>query len=409
MISISKSVFTPTTQIEYLGFVIDSITMTVVPTKEKVEKLKKAVRKLLKKHSTTIRHVAQVEGGLLATHPGNPWAPLFTKQMEIDKLQALSCNRFDFDGFMNVSEVVRTDLHWWLNHLGHTSGLIQVQYPDFLIYTDASLQGYGFFVPESGIQAGSRWSADEAFHHINVLEMLAIDFALKATVADKHDIHVRIMCDNTTAIAGIRKQGSTRTPEINRIARDLWLWALERNIWLSAVHIPGIENVEADEASRNFKDELEWTLQDVWFRKICDRFGSPIMDLFASRLNFKVKVFCSFKPDPLASVVDAFTFPWNKGLYYGFPPFCLLGRTLQQIVQDGTSIILIVPNWPTKAWYPLFQRLLTRTPMSIRVTDDVLFLPHRTQDQTDTHRRRCQRHPLTGRLELLVGTLSGRL
>ena len=408
MISMSKSVFVPTTKIEYLGFVIDSVAMTVVPTTEKVNKLRKAVRKLMGKQATTIRHMAQVEGGLLATHPGNPWAPLFTKQMEIDKLQALGCNRFDFDKFMTVSEIVRSDLQWWLTHLGHTSGLIQEQYPDFLIYTDASLQGYGFFVPETGIQAGSRWSPEEALYHINILEMLAIEHALKATITNRHDIHVRIMCDNTTAIAGIRKQGSTRTPEINGMARSLWLWALERNIWLSAVHIPGVENVEADEASRVFKDELEWTLQDSWFRKICDQFGEPMMDLFASRLNFKVKMFCSFKPDPLASIVDAFTFPWNRGLYYGFPPFCLLGRTLQKIVQDGTSIILIVPNWPTKAWYPIFRRLLIRKPIHIRVTRDVLFLPHRVQESTHTHRRRLKEHPMSGNLELLAGMLLGR-
>ena len=156
-----------------------------------------------------------------------------------------------------ILDTVKSDLGWWLKNLGHTKAHIGEQYPDYVIHTDASLQGYGFFVPESGLQAGSRWSSEESDYHINVLELLAIDYSLKATVADRHDIHVRIMCDNTTAIAGIRKQGSTRTVEINRIARSLWLWALERRIWLSAVHIPGIENVEADEASRVFQDELE--------------------------------------------------------------------------------------------------------------------------------------------------------
>jgi hypothetical protein len=302
------------------------------------------VTQLLKKDTTTIRHIVQVQGGLLATHPGNPWAPLFTKQMEIEKLHALNCNQFNFEALMNVSFTVKQDLNWWFHNLGHTHADINVKYPDFISFTDASTLGYGFFIPESGIQAGSCWSSTEALFHINVLEMLAIDYALKATVTDRTNIHVRIMCDNTTAIAGIRKQGSTRTPEINLIARALWLWAIDRNIWLSAVHIPGIHNVEADEASRVFKDELEWTLLDAHFRSFCRKLGKPIMDLFASRLNFKVDIFCSFQPDPLASVVDAFAFPWTRGLYYGFPPFCLLGCILQKIVQDGTDIILVVPT-----------------------------------------------------------------
>jgi hypothetical protein len=136
------------------------------------------------------------------------------------------------------------------------------------------------------------------------------------------------MCDNTTAIAAIRKQGSTRTVELNNIARIIWLWALDRHLWLSAAHVPGVDNVEADDASRVFKDELEWTLAEVHFNRICARFGRPDMDLFASRLNHKVRDFCSFKPDPLAKVVDAFSIPWDMNLGYAFPPFCLIGRTL---------------------------------------------------------------------------------
>ena len=148
---------------------------------------------------------------------------------------------------------------------------------------------------------------------------------------------------------------------------------------------------------------------DSHFRSCCRKFGKPIMDLFASRLNFKVDIFCSFQPDPMASVVDAFTFPWTRGLYYGFPPFCLLGRILQKIVQDGTDIILVVPKWPTKAWYPLFQRLLLEPPVVIPVTTTTLFLPHRSQEDTYTHRRHLKGHPMAGRLTLLVGKLSGKL
>jgi hypothetical protein len=72
MISRDKSVIEPTQQIEYLGFIIDSINMKVIPTSEKIHKLAKATRGLIKKDATTIRHISQVEGGLLATHPGNP-------------------------------------------------------------------------------------------------------------------------------------------------------------------------------------------------------------------------------------------------------------------------------------------------------------------------------------------------
>ena len=42
---------------------------------------------------------------------------------------------------------------------------------------------------------------------------------------------------------------------------------------------------------------------------------------FASRLNAKVKKFVSWRPDPEACAVDAFTFDWGTQLNYAFPPF----------------------------------------------------------------------------------------
>ena len=413
MISAKKSVLTPTTKIEYLGFIINSLTMTVIPTTEKVKKLKKAVKKLIIKDTTTIRHVAQVTGGLVATHPGNPMAPRFTKQLEIEKIAALTLNKFDFDTYMPISDLIKTDLQWWLDNLDFLVARIHIPYPDFTIHTDASLQGYGFFVPTTKVQAGSRWSLVECDYHINILELLAIQHALSAVCTDMSHIHIRIMCDNTTAIAAITKQGSTRIPELNTIARQIWDWALYRDLWLSAVHIPGIANVEADEASRIFKDELEWTLNASAFAHICETFGTPTLDLFASRLNYRILPFCAFRPDPLASVIDAFTIPWNMQLGYAFPPFCLLGRILQKIIRDEANIILIVPDWPTKAWYPMFHRLLLAPPLCIPVLDNTLFLSHRMKDpslEIPSHtQEKHGRHPLARTLKLLVGHLSGKV
>ena len=35
---------------------------------------------------------------------------------------------------------------------------------------------------------------------------------------------------------------------------------IERNLWISARNLPGTENIYADRASRNFDDDIEWTL-----------------------------------------------------------------------------------------------------------------------------------------------------
>jgi hypothetical protein len=265
MINFRKSVLVPCQSIEYLGFIIDSRNMTVKATTEKVAKLKVAVQSLMGKNVTTIRHVAQVLGGLMATHPGNPWAPLFTKQLEINKIFALKMNNFNFEANMHISTRVKADLQWWLDNLFLVQADIQQSYPDLTIQTDASMQGWGFYVPIDGTKSGSRWSPQVTHLHINALELMAIEFALLSYCDDLNSQHIRIMSDNTTAIAAVNKQGSTQALECNQIAKRIWLWALDRNIWISAAHIPGVLNVEADHASHVFKDELEWTLCDAFF------------------------------------------------------------------------------------------------------------------------------------------------
>ena len=64
--------------------------------------------------------------------------------------------------------------------------------------------------------------------------------------------------------------------------------------------------------SRKINDDLEWALDAAIFQEIVDRFGKPDIDLFASRINHKLKKYVSFRPDPNAMAVDAFSMPWTK-------------------------------------------------------------------------------------------------
>ena len=212
------------------------------------------------------------------------------------------------------------------------------------------------------------------------------------------------MSDNTTTIAAINKQGSTKAFQCNLVAKRIWLWCLDRSIWLSAAHIPGVDNVEADHASRVFKDELEWTLTDHVYQSIVKKFGRPDIDLFASHLNCKVPMFCSYQPDPLAHTIDAFNLNWHGFLGYAFPPFCLLGRIMQKIVQDNALVIVVAPYWPTKPWFTMFRKMLLSEPHRIFVDANTLFLPHRLPAESTSHPRA---HPMANKLSLMVGVLSG--
>ena len=77
-------------------------------------------------------------------------------------------------------------------------------------------------------------------------------------------------------------------------------------------HLPGVLNVEADAASREFNVRTEWMLRKDVFRDITCRFYLPQIDLFASRLNHQVPLYVSLLPDPGASAVDAFLLDWSQ-------------------------------------------------------------------------------------------------
>ena len=108
----------------------------------------------------------------------------------------------------------------------------------------------------------------------------------------------------------------------------------ERNIVLSAAHIRGVANVEADSLSRDTKINTEWMLKRSFFQGLVNFLGVLIIDLFASRINCQLPTYVSWRPDPHACDIDAFSISWAQGFLYAFPPFSQVGRVLQKIVQD---------------------------------------------------------------------------
>ena len=59
--------------------------------------------------------------------------------------------------------------------------------------------------------------------------------------------------DNTTGVAYISNLGDTHSNLCNQYTKDLILWCKDRNIWVSACHIAGKANVEADSLSWKIK------------------------------------------------------------------------------------------------------------------------------------------------------------
>ena len=122
-------------------------------------------------------------------------------------------------------------------------------------------------------------------------------------------------------------------------------------------------------------------------------FNTPNIDIFTSRLNFKLAKYFSWKPDPEAVAVDAFA--QDKLRILCFSTFNIIGKVLAKIQKDQTSGILVVPYWSTQPRFPQAVRILIKFPLMLPPSR-MLHLPG-TKD----------RHPLHKKVSLLVMFLSG--
>lgn len=191
--------------------------------------------------------------------------------------------------------------------------------------------------------------------------------------------------------------GGIKYPALANLAKELWQWCEARNIWFFASFINSSDNVIADKQSRITSVETEYSLNSSVFQNIVHKFGFPVIDLFASHLNHKCKMFVSWKRDPDSIAVDAFTIDWGRGYFYAFPPFAVIAKVLNKIIYDKAQGILVVPDWKTQSWYPLFLMLLKSPPLIITPSKDLLLSPFN-----------C-RHPLWRSLTLVAGSVSGKL
>ena len=151
---------------------------------------------------------------------------------------------------------------------------------EMVITSDASKMGWG--ATFGNLSTNGRCSKQESDLHINVLELKATFLAIQAFLKNQSNLAVKLRLDNTTAVTYVNNQGGTRSPSLTLLTLELWNWCLQRNILITAEHLPGVSNVLADRESRTFIDSSDWKLQPEiiqYFLK--DR----EIDLFATRLT----------------------------------------------------------------------------------------------------------------------------
>jgi len=392
-----KSILIPTQTIDYLGFSVNSINMTLSLPRDRLVKISSKCTEILTSQRLKVRNLSELIGQLTATGEAVLPGPLHYRQLQKLKAYALSLNKQSYEGPAILNEEARSEIKWWVQNLEthNGRGFLNPE-PDLILETDASLEGWGARANQQKVQG--LWSTHEKTLHINVLELKAAHLALRALTRDTQVRHVHIMMDNVTAVAHVNRMGGTKSNELIQSTRDLWEYSIQKGITVTAQYLPGIQNQVADTESRVFRDYTHWRLDPKVFQLLTVRLGQVTIDLFADRLNTQMTRYVSWKPDPFALATDAFTIKWTEEVGYIFPPFCLIGRVMAKVQREEATATLVAPVWSSQPWYPLILESVIDYPVLLPPTIDLLTSPT------------LGVHPLlqTGTLRLAAWRVSGR-
>ena len=159
------------------------------------------------------------------------------------------------------------------------------------------------------------------------------------------------------------------------MAQEIWQWCERKGIWISAAHIPGVENVEADKLSRDMHVDTEWKLdQALLYDALTILDVQPTIDLFASRINTQFALYASYRADPQTHVTDCFSVHWGDFSVYCFPLSVSYGECYRR--QSGRKPgAVVAPTWKKQPFWPVLMTMLTERPALLSARETLLTQP----------------------------------
>ena len=128
--------------------------------------------------------------------------------------------------------MIRIHLKWNIDTNHFVQGMfIHPTDPNAFLFTGASHYGWGADLKPMRLCFHCHWTKDQSQLHINILEIMAIHFALKKAIQYIHHSCVMISTDNTTVISYINKQGGKHSLNLCMKVWEILHWCLEH--WYS--------------------------------------------------------------------------------------------------------------------------------------------------------------------------------
>jgi hypothetical protein len=345
-----KSRLVPETIFTFLGLQWDSVQASLSLPLVKIGQLHSQASSLLKSRSPTCRQTKVLSGLIAAFFRAVPLLRLRGRFLQISENLVYS-SELDLHKIVTLLPLALIDLEWICRltppQCSAQLWLLTPEDCDLEIHTDASDFGFGIWF-QGRLRQGT-WDPSMRSAHINAKELIALSVALDSSLQGQRDKAVLWRIDNTAALAYIKKEGGTCSLSLLEAASEILIKAHQRGLRFLPIYIPSEENILADAASR-FMDIPDWHLCPKVFQIVCNRWGLPEIDLFATRGSCQLKRFFSWSVEDHPEAIDALCQKWDFNLAFLFPPIPLIKKVVKKLESSRGTFILVTPLWPAQTW-----------------------------------------------------------
>ena len=379
-----KSNLIPSQVVQYLGVIIDSTSFRASPSPERISRLLSTAEEFQSSASPPASLWLLLLGILSSLAHLVPGGRFRMRSLQLCLHR--SWDRLDLEAPVSVSTECLRDFKWWL-HLPRLSlgvSLCQVS-PDLHFWSDASDMGWGAHLDRQ--VASGLWDSHQAALSINAGELLAVQLGFRQFQSSLRGRTVAVFCNNTTAVAYLRKEGSTRSPQLLG-SGDLALDRVPLHPPSSAVsprlqQRPGGRSVSPSPAP-TFRVVPQHDRLSVFKKAL----AGPNR-LICHSENRHCSIYFSPFHDPMSAGTDAFLQSWNGLQAYAFPPVAIIPRVLAKLwASSGTELTLVAQHWAQRPWFSDLLQLSLAPPVVLPSRQDLLRMPRSRHLYPDLHRLR---------------------
>ena len=315
-----KSDFVPRQSFSYLGLQWDTRSMQV---RLQVAEIRSLAASLQDRRVVSARSLMTFLGKVTFASYGVELARLHSRELQT-ALRTVSKRPRDICRTVHLHREALHSLDFWKEL---TPSLLPLRRPqaEIIMAKDASSSGWGGSL--HALSASGRWSRGQRSRHINSLELMAVENSLRSFQDRVEGRTVCVQINNRTqwptwrrknSVAYLVKEGGTKSVRLSRLACRILLWCQWHRITLIPVYVRGIGNTIADALSRG--QDTQWHLSPKMVDGIFRRYGTPQVDLFASRETAQLPQYMTLqRGDNQALAVDTLSQTWDFDLVYASP------------------------------------------------------------------------------------------